>query len=129
ALGATLGLYRAGLAETHVPVWQMIAADPVALRTRAQAILAGLPEPLRARTSVEALASTVGGGSLPGETLPSFGLAVRSGSASRQLAELRQGSPCVVARIAGGAMLLDLRTVLATDDRRLGQALGQLRAG
>jgi L-seryl-tRNA(Ser) seleniumtransferase len=73
--------------------------------------------------------STVGGGSLPGETLPSFGLAVRAGSAARMLTELRRGSPCVVARVADGAVLLDLRTVPAADDMALGQAIAHLRAG
>jgi L-seryl-tRNA(Ser) seleniumtransferase len=129
ALGATLGLYRAGLAEAQVPVWQMIAADPAHLRARAESIRASLPVPPRGVVSVEATASTVGGGSLPGETLPSFGLALRSGSADRRLADLRRGSPCVVARIADGAVLFDLRTVLPVDDQALGQAIAQLDAG
>ena len=87
------------------------------------------PRRSRSGTSVEAMDSTVGGGSLPGETLPSFGLAVRAGSAARMLAELRRGSPCVVARIADDAVLLDLRTVPAADDAALGQAIAHLRAG
>jgi L-seryl-tRNA(Ser) seleniumtransferase len=129
ALGATLGLYRAGLAEAQVPVWQMIAADPAALRARAESILAALPVALQAGTSVEPMDSTVGGGSLPGETLPSFGLAIRAGSATRLLAELRHGSPCVVARLADGAVMLDLRTVPAPDDVALGRAIAHLNAG
>ena len=128
ALGATLGLYRAGLAEAQVPVWQMIAADHATLRARAETIRASLPEGLRGEVSIEAMASTVGGGSLPGETLPSFGLALRAGSAARLLAELRHGNPCVVARIADGAVLFDLRTVPAAEDPALGQAIAHLSA-
>jgi L-seryl-tRNA(Ser) seleniumtransferase len=129
ALGATLGLYRAGLAEAQVPVWQMIAADPGALRARAELVLAGLPAAIQARTSVEPMDSTVGGGSLPGETLPSYGVAVRAGSAARRLAELRHGKPCVVARIADGAVLFDLRTVRAAEDGALGEAIAHPSAG
>ncbi|HMA47856.1 MAG TPA: hypothetical protein VKP11_11795, partial [Frankiaceae bacterium] len=64
-----------------------------------------------------------GGGSLPGETLPSFGVALRTRSASRLLAALRRGSPSVIARIADARVLLDLRTVRPDDDGRLVVAL------
>jgi len=70
--------------------------------------------------------STVGGGSLPGETLASFGLVVRAGSAGRLLAGLRRGDPCVVARIADGAVILDLRTVEPAADQPLGGAIAAL---
>lgn len=126
ALGATLGLYRAGLAETDIPVWRMIAAEPGGLRARAEAIRAGFPADAQGAVAVESMDSTVGGGSLPGETLASFGLAIRAGSASRLLAELRGGDPCVVARIADDALLLDLRTVEPADDPALGQAIAAL---
>ena len=126
ALGATLGLYRAGLAETDIPVWRMIAAEPGDLRARAEAIRAGFPAAAQGAVAVESMDSTVGGGSLPGETLASFGLAVRAGSVSRLLAELRRGDPCVVARIADDALLLDLRTVDPADDPALGQAIAAL---
>ena len=126
ALGATLGLYRAGVARREVPVWRMIAAEPSSLRTRAEAIRAGLPAATRAKVAVEALESTVGGGSLPGETLPSFGLAVRAGSANQAVDTLRRGTPCIVARIAEDAVLLDLRTVDPADDTAVGQALAAL---
>jgi L-seryl-tRNA(Ser) seleniumtransferase len=123
ALGATLGLYRAGLAETDIPVWRMIAAEPGGLRARAEAIRVGFPAAAQGVITVESMDSTVGGGSLPGETLASFGLAVRARSASNLLAELRRGDPCVVARIADDALLLDLRTVDPADDPALGQAI------
>ncbi len=80
-VAATLGLYRAGLAQSAIPVWRMIAAPLDSLRARADALAARIPgaEPVT-------LAATVGGGSLPGETLPSFGLAIRAASADRLLA-------------------------------------------
>ena len=108
-VAATLALYQAGRAETAIPVWRMIAASPDVLRQHAQALVAELdPE---AGASVVELRSTVGGGSLPGETLPSWGVALAVRSADRMVAALRRGTPCVLARIEGGRVILDLRTV------------------
>jgi L-seryl-tRNA(Ser) seleniumtransferase len=70
--------------------------------------------------------STIGGGSLPGETLASFGLVIRAGSASRLLADLRRADPCIVARIADAAVVLDLRTVEPTADHLIGRAIARL---
>jgi L-seryl-tRNA(Ser) seleniumtransferase len=120
ALAATLGLYRAGRALSDIPVWQMIAADPAGLRIRAIRLAGELADD---RVRVIELLATVGGGSLPGETLPSFGLSLRAGPADRVLARLRQGQPAVIGRIADGAVLLDLRTVAPSHDDRLRAAL------
>jgi L-seryl-tRNA(Ser) seleniumtransferase len=76
--------------------------------------------------TVEPLESTIGGGSLPGEILASFGLLVRAGSASRLLADLRRGDPCIVARIADGAVVLDLRTVEPAADPDVLRAIAGL---
>ena len=125
AVGATLGLYRAGLAATEIPIWRLIGATAEAIRVRAAAIVAGLPAGITG-VSVEPVESTIGGGSLPGETLPSFGLVIRAGAVSRRLDALRRSDPCVVARVAGGALILDLRTVDPADDTSLGRALATL---
>ena len=76
ALAATLGLYRAGRAEAEIPVWQMLAQRPDDLRARADAIAGELGV---TGVSVIATLATVGGGSLPGETLPSWGLTLGEG--------------------------------------------------
>ncbi|HSL32576.1 MAG TPA: L-seryl-tRNA(Sec) selenium transferase [Candidatus Limnocylindrales bacterium] len=121
AVAATLGLYRAGLAETEVPVWRMIATRVEALRLRAS----GLAADLAGTTEVDVVATeaTVGGGSLPGETLPSIGLAFAASGAERLLATLRRGSPPVIGRIEGGRVILDLRTVDPARDTELGAAI------
>ena len=119
ALAATLGLYRSGRAEAEIPVWRMIAAAPDALRERAEA----LARRLAGAVEVVLTEATVGGGSLPGETLPSFGLALGGGSADRTLAALRQGNPAVVGRIEGGRVILDLRTVDPGRDAELEAAI------
>jgi L-seryl-tRNA(Ser) seleniumtransferase len=105
----TLGLYRAGRATREIPVWRMIATPIAELRARAAALVAALVDD--ETVDVVELRSTVGGGSLPGETLASAGVAVGSGSSSRLLAALRRGSPPVIARIEDGRVVIDLRTV------------------
>ena len=69
--------------------------------------------------------STVGGGSLPGETLPSWGLAVAPivGGPDRFLAVLRRGTPAVIGRIEDGRAVFDLRTVDPAMDPTLGAAI------
>jgi len=122
-VAATLGLYRAGLATTQIPVWRMIATPPDALRARADALAARVPG-----TGAVPLSATVGGGALPGETLPSFGLAVGARSAERLLAALRGGDPAVLGRIEDGRVVLDLRTVDPRADDELAAALGDALA-
>ncbi len=126
ALAATLELYRAGLAVAEIPVWQMIAVSAGSLRERASAACAALADP---RASAVGLESTVGGGSLPGETLPSWGVALAVRATEGTLDRLRLGSPAVVGRIADGRVLLDLRTVRPADDGSLVTAVRVALAG
>ncbi|MFL5646110.1 MAG: L-seryl-tRNA(Sec) selenium transferase, partial [Chloroflexota bacterium] len=107
-VAATLGLYRAGLAVSRIPVWTMIAMPADELRARAERIAARIGQ----AAAVVPLSSTVGGGSLPGETIPSFGVAVTGRSANRTLADLRRVGPRpVIGRIEDDRVVLDLRTV------------------
>lgn len=124
-IAATLRHYARGEAEHIVPVWRTIAERPEVLRQRAHT----LADSLRASgiaVQVEATQATVGGGSLPGETLPSWALAASTGG-SRQVDDiarsLRLGNPGVFGRIEENRLLFDLRTVLPEDDSRLGEAL------
>jgi len=122
AIAATLGLYRAGVAGREVPVWRQLAASVDVLRARAVALATRVgagPE-----LQVVETRATVGGGSLPGETLPSVGLALAgSGSADARLRRLRTGTPAVVGRIEDGRVVLDLRTVEPADDDALAAAI------
>jgi len=121
-VAATLGLYRAGRAMTDVPVWRAIARTQVELRERA-AFVAAAAGPT---ASVVALESAVGGGSLPGQVLPSAGVAVRVASPDRAAASLRRGADRVLARVEGDRVVCDLRTVEPADDDRLGRRLAGL---
>ncbi|TAJ99665.1 MAG: L-seryl-tRNA(Sec) selenium transferase [Chloroflexota bacterium] len=125
AVAATLSLYRAGRATAEIPVWRMLATPLGELRARADALVATLPD---GSAQVVELESTVGGGSLPGEVLPSIGvaLAAASGRDARDLAaELRTAQPCVIPRIERELVILDLRTVEPQDDQALAAAVGR----
>ena len=116
ALAATLDLYLTqSLAE--VPIWSMLRASTESLRSRAQAWLRRLAE-LGVVAEVTAAESTVGGGSLPGERLPTFVLAITPlrGGATELLRRLREHEPPVIGRIADERVLLDPRTVLPDED-------------
>jgi L-seryl-tRNA(Ser) seleniumtransferase len=121
AVAATLGLYRAGRATMDIPVWRAIAAPAANLRARAEAVADVLIATVPGAT-VRQLESTVGGGSLPGETMPSWGIAL-AGPANQLLTALRRGTPAVIGRIADRSVVLDLRTVEPARDGDLAAAI------
>ena len=123
-LQATLLHYLRGEAVDKVPVWRMIAADPKSLRRRARAWARRLAaQGLPAR--VVPGESAVGGGSLPGQTLPTFLLALATPSPDRLAQRLRLGVPPVVARIEDDRLVFDPRTVLPGEDSALLEAIVQ----
>ena len=132
SLTATLIPYLTGQAESRIPVWQMISAAPDAIRARAahwQAALAASADfdSTGITTAVVPARSAIGGGSLPGETLPSWALSLSYNGSGRNpetlLAALRSQSIPVIARIEDNAVRLDPRTVLPEQDAALLQAL------
>jgi len=121
-LQATLLHYLKHEALQQVPVWQMIALDSGQLRARATALASWLREAHVQAEVVDGL-STVGGGTLPGQTFPTHLVALRV-EAPKELAQrLRHGAPPLVGRIEKDALMLDLRTVLPTQEADLRQAL------
>jgi L-seryl-tRNA(Ser) seleniumtransferase len=122
-VAATLALYRAGRALTEIPVWRMLGVPVEKLRARAEALAATLPG---GTASAIELAATVGGGSVPGETLPSVGLVLDAPggrAATALLARLRTGEPGVIGRIERDRVVLDLRTVAPGHDAVLAAAI------
>ena len=145
ALEATLLHYVRGEAAREVPVWAMISANPADLEARARAGAAALA-PAGLPVTVLAGRTAVGGGTLPGETLPTWLLAIGAGplpagappaptddpdaeapasgpSASAFARRLRQGRPAVVARVERDLVLCDPRTVPPAADATLLAAL------
>ena len=132
ALAATLRLYRAGVAQRDIPVWRQIAMPAAELERRATSILAELASGpalsgptlgARLAMSVEQTESTIGGGSLPGQILPSWAVAIGGPAPQSLLASLRAGRPAVIGRVVDDAVVLDLRTVVPQDDEALAAAI------
>src|SRR5947209_4468741 len=126
ALEATLRHYQRGEAETHIPTWRMISASPAKIAARAtnwasQLQTHGVP----ART--QRGESTIGGGSLPGETLPTTLLALDAAHVPMPLDELarhlRMRKTPIIVRILRDTLLLDPRTVLEEQDKEVVEGL------
>lgn len=121
ALSATLAHYARGEALREIPVWRMISADAATIHRRAEALAAGSD----GVCSVVETRAAVGGGSLPGSTLPSFALAVdrADGSAAEIAHRLRSWRVPIVSRVADNRALLDLRTVAPGQDPEIQAAV------
>jgi L-seryl-tRNA(Ser) seleniumtransferase len=128
ALTATLDLYLTqSLAE--LPIWNMLGASADAMVARAMSWQRRLVE-RGIEVEVVPGESTVGGGSLPGERLPTTVLAItpRSGHAADLLRRLREHEPPVIGRIEQERVLLDPRTVLPDEDDALLDAVAAAHA-
>jgi L-seryl-tRNA(Ser) seleniumtransferase len=128
ALTATLDLYLTqSLAE--LPIWSMLGASADAMAARALSWQRRLVE-RGIEVEVVPGESTVGGGSLPGERLPTTALAItpRSGHAADLLRRLREHEPPVIGRIERERVLLDPRTVLPDEDDALLDAVAAAHA-
>ncbi|MFW6115496.1 MAG: L-seryl-tRNA(Sec) selenium transferase [Chloroflexota bacterium] len=116
ALQETLLHYLREEALEKVPVWRMIALPLDAIAERAEALRQALH-----RTEVPAELvdghSTVGGGSLPGETLPTRLLALSTEDPDRLAGALRAVDPPVIGRIRDDQLVLDPRTVLPEEEQ------------
>ncbi len=122
ALDATLRAYRSGRAATEIPVWRMIDQPAEAVRRRAQRLQKQLGA-AGFEAAVIRGESTIGGGSLPGETLPTHLLALDTPQPDESSASLRKNDPPVICRIQNDLLLFDLRTVLPEQDTELLEAL------
>jgi L-seryl-tRNA(Ser) seleniumtransferase len=127
ALESVLRAHVRGAAHAELPVLRMIALPAAAIDGRARRLV----DQVRARVgekldlSLRPGLSVTGGGSAPGEGLPTTLVAVRaSGSSARTLEErLRRRPLPIIARVEAGDLLLDLRTVTEEQDTLLAAAL------
>jgi L-seryl-tRNA(Ser) seleniumtransferase len=117
--------YLKGQATEKIPVWQMISAPLKSLQVRAEKIKAELGKS-DIGIIIQESQSTVGGGSLPGETLPtvvisvesaqSFGRSPQDESVDRQAKLFREQPTPIIGRIENDRFVLDLRTVFPQQD-------------
>jgi len=111
AITATFLHYLKDEAENQIPIWRMIATPPEQIKCRAKnwANEIGNGEVIQGF-------STIGGGSLPGESLPTWLLALDVGKVDKFLAKLRSMNPPIIARTENDRILLDPRTVLPENE-------------
>ncbi|MEJ2746605.1 MAG: L-seryl-tRNA(Sec) selenium transferase, partial [Anaerolineae bacterium] len=125
ALAATLAYYVTDQALTEIPVWRMIARPLSEIAEEAKRWAAYLQQ-----RGIEAEVmdgrSTVGGGSLPGTSLPTRLVAIKQPNAEKLAADLRGHTLPVIGRIQDDLFLLDPRTVLPEQVEHLLQALTNL---
>jgi L-seryl-tRNA(Ser) seleniumtransferase len=108
-----------------VPALAMIRQPAAAIRARAQALLARLPQ-LRAQI-VEG-DSVIGGGATPEQSIPTWLIAIACADVVECERRLRHGNPPVVARIENEKLTIDLRTVFREEEEELAAALRGLEA-
>ena len=112
ALEATLRAYAAGK-ENEIPVIAMLGAKEAELRQKAETL-----HTLLTRAGITAAivptAGQVGGGSVPGQDLPSWAVAF-GGNVNALEEKLRLGATPIIGRIHDGQYLLDVRTLWEDD--------------
>jgi len=113
ALEQVLAMTVAGDLD-HVPVVRMLQEPAETVHRRAQRLSETIGGDLE-HAHVHRCESAVGGGSMPGAGLPSWGVRITVPEPSAFAARLRAGRPSVFGRVEKDHVLLDLRTV--TDEQ------------
>jgi len=130
-ISVTLTHYLRGEALTKIPVWRMISTPPEEIDRRARIWQKSFGE----TAEVIDGESMVGGGSLPGATLPTRLLAIRTGRGKRQNTaqilneKLRRRDVPVIGRVNEDNLLLDPRSVFPEEDYMIVKALAEIAAG
>ena len=118
ALTATASMYADGRGG-EIPVWRMATASYAELETRTGQVVARVGGN---NLAIEAGASVLGAGSVPGASVPSPVIIV-AGKADKVFGALLSGEPPVLARRDAGRVIIDLRAIPSADDDRLIEAL------
>jgi L-seryl-tRNA(Ser) seleniumtransferase len=122
-IAATLMHYLKDEALEKIPIWQLISRNLETIKNTAENWVDYLGE-----GEVISGFSTVGGGSLPTEELPTYLLALKPKRPDEFLSLLRKSTPPIIARIEADQVLFDPRTVFQEQEgmllRNLVQVLG-----
>jgi L-seryl-tRNA(Ser) seleniumtransferase len=127
ALAATVALYLRNDLQA-IPALRMmhLTREEIAMRAaRLAEKLAALPG---FAAELEEGESVIGGGSTPGQSLPTRLVAItHAGRSAQELAAaLRRSSPPIIARIERDLLLLDLRTVFPEQEEEIVRAFARL---
>ena len=112
ALEATLEIHLEGKAKDELPIVQMLSEEPQVIKDRCKCLEQELGAQIGGdRIDVIACESQIGGGSVPGMNVSSFGLLIRTQKPQKLATRLRRLNSPIQARVTKDAVLLDLRTV------------------
>jgi L-seryl-tRNA(Ser) seleniumtransferase len=144
AFEATLRIYLAGR-QDEIPVIRMIEADKNVLLKKARALcgilnrvskesaakrqVAGLPNADGFVFRVMETRDAAGGGAYPTDTLPGYGVEIRSGpsvKAETLAAGFRAAHIPVVAGICGGNVIIHVRTLLPGDEKLIAASFAEV---
>ena len=127
ALEATLVAYRC---DEKTPVQQMLGYSPTEIKRRAEEMIARLRQQVPKTILLEPIAgeSAVGGGAAPTSPLPTTLISVKHATrtANQIEAALRNSEPPIVTRIVEDQVVIDLRTVTASEEAEVELALRAL---
>ena len=125
-LERTLIAYLLPNPQHSVPVLQMLFTSASDIKERAEKFARTASDAnVKVQCVAVATRSAAGGGSLPGEAMDSYGIALSlPGTKPNKLAEmLRSLEPPVIAIVQNEELIIDFRTVSAVDERLLIDAL------
>jgi L-seryl-tRNA(Ser) seleniumtransferase len=127
ALEATVAIYLRGDLN-EIPALRMIQISPADMARRAARLAERIAENPGMSVKVQQGESVVGGGSTPGQSLPTSLVAVSHMRRSAQdlESELRHNAPPIIARVERDQVVLDLRTVFEEQEEEIIKALGRL---
>ncbi len=125
-LEKTLVYYAKNKQTEHIPTQRMLNEPAEVVKTRAQCILDKLNKDLYKLIECN---STPGGGSLPGKSIPSWGIQINRQEIHEEivLEKLRQCDPPVIGRIIEGEVVIDCRTILPHQIELLAEALSSIQ--
>lgn len=130
ALEATLRLYFEEDPWKKIPALRMLAMKPEEVRRKALRLKRLLDREFgkKIKTKIVSTIARSGGGALPNVDIKSFGVAMTIEGMSPTCVEeaLRFTDPPVIVLVQEGQILMDARTLLDEDDKKIIQALKQI---
>jgi L-seryl-tRNA(Ser) seleniumtransferase len=127
ALEATVAVYLHGELNA-IPSFKMILSSAADIGARASRLAERIQGRAGIKAEVRDAESVIGGGSTPGQSLPTRVIAVtRAGQSAQELEKLlRRSSPPIIARVENDQVLLDLRTVFEGQEEEIARAFERL---
>jgi L-seryl-tRNA(Ser) seleniumtransferase len=104
----------------ELPALRMIRQSADQIRERAERVVHALQD---LRASIEPGQSVIGGGATPEQPIPTYLIAIACDDVVKVERRLRGRTPAIIARIEHNRLVIDLRTVLETEEPELTQAL------